>query len=559
MSSYEQPILPNIEAMDLVSIDPSLWRLDPLKVGEQQDTGNDQTVTCEYVVSRLYPDHKLGLLLKCWFEEMEIFYPCIDRADFYERLSALFIEHCTCRNDMTTVPQEPRHLYLAALTCAMVSVAVYIGGGAEPHSQLEEDDYYRNNSISWYLESQRLLGCIPNYAREPNFDLLSLQVVAVLFMTILENKAQVAQAMALAVELAYALQLNDESAWLNLSTRQKEHRRLQWWTVYHLDRRVALSVGRPILIRESEFSVEEYTAKSFQAYTRDAERLIDQDQRCMLQWVTPSARTSQWFDYLQFLLSWDKLVAQVWDDLFSLRAVKQPDVVHVSRTDKLLTRLQNNLPPSLEWNYKSLPLSMQLGVVDRMFRLRLIVFETINMLRLLIRSSSSNETQLEFQQAQESAQITEGIASNTIDSVTSYLRVRQRARPWATYGSLLLVEATSHVALLLKSRRSSPTETTYKLIDSIIQAHDYLESIDIKVSRGAAQRLAAVLDNVSDIFTAFSSNTLDTIYAPVDFGMVERSCQDDQAQWHDACVAAAPALDEFWSMDPGYDFLASIT
>lgn len=120
---------------------------------------------------------------------------------------------------------------------------------------------------------------------------------------------------------------------------------------------------------------------------------------------------------------------------------------------------------------------------------------------------------------------TETIASVTMDSIVSYLKARRHARPWTTYASILLVEATSRIAPLLKSRTYCPTDTTYKAIASIATAQDCLQdlaSINLRVSWRASKQLTAVLEEVQAVITSGRIPRL--LSSKVDTGLPNETC-----------------------------------
>ena len=328
-----------------------------------------------YVLSPLFPDHKVGLLLKYWFDELEIFYPCINRSDFYSRLSSFFVETCSSQGKMTRIPLQPEHISLAALTCGMLSLATYLGGTAEPHQRKQGDDYYISASVSWHVESRRLLDQLPSWREEPNLDILRLHLLEVLYMTILERNGGTSNAIAIAVDLAFAMQLHDESEWKSCSVREQEYRRLLWYTVCYMDQRVALKVGRPILIREADFTVGDFTFESREQYFTENVTGEAGNDSLPLRWPLPAKPTEDWFEYLLFRVRWGKIVMGLWDSLFSPRVAKTPDPAKIARADVLLTELQKGLPPSLVWDPTQLPAVMGMGDADRAFRSRLIIFE----------------------------------------------------------------------------------------------------------------------------------------------------------------------------------------
>lgn len=474
---------------------------------EWVDTGQQYSLYAKeldfrYTFSRLCPNQKMSSLLRCWFDELETYYPCIDRVDFYHRLSDLFVAHCECYDGTTRIPKQPQHIYLAALACGMMSLAAYFGDNLEPSQQHHEDEQCVAVSVSWYLESRKLLECIQQSPYEPNLDLLRLQIVYVLYMTIHADPHGMCRSMTVAVDLAFALKLNDESTWISLSAREKEYRRLIWWTVYNMDRRVAIRFGRSILIHNTSFDVDDFSSDSQAIYenSNPASSTAANNQSLNLQWEAPSALSSEWFDYLLFVTRWSKLVSQVWDKVLSLKALRQPDSAMLAEADERLIQLQQNLPNTLFWNSKQLPHSIGQGRLDRMLRLQLISFEMINCLRLVLRTRSvKSQLQQPFFRVERSPWVTEAIASNTIESIVKYLSAREHARPWVTYAGIRIVEVSHDIATVIKSHEFEPTEMTYRVVTSISWARSCLEDMNMKASYVAAEKLAMVLRDVTEV------------------------------------------------------------
>ena len=199
----------------------------------------------------------------------------------------------------------------------------------------------------------------------------------------LERRGGISKAMAVTVDLVFATKLNDESTWISCTLRDQEYRRLLFWTVYYMDRRVALKVNRPIMIRENDFDVGDFTLDSKKQYMKDSLFAIVADEGAqasnpLLQWPQPSKPTEDWFEYLMFNVRWSTMATGVWDSFFSLRAMKTADFVKASSADQMLTGLQKSLPSSIQWDAKRLPKLLQMGETDRAFRLRLYIFEVRN-------------------------------------------------------------------------------------------------------------------------------------------------------------------------------------
>lgn len=329
------------------------------------------------ILSRLYPNYRLGCLLQYCFDELESYYPCIDRIDFYERLSLFFVDYCSCKDRSTLIPEQPEHLVLAALTCQMLAIATYIGGNPEPNQERIIDDPYMEESWQWYVEGRRLLAH-SRWQEKPTLDVLRLHILEVVYGSMLERKKAMSNAISVAVGLAFVLQLHNEELWGCYTPREKEYRRLLWWTVYGLDRRMAFRIGRPYLIRDSEFAVAEFTTVSWNCYLFDSIAVItpeNETRTIPLQWPQPSRATENWFKFLQFHIQWSKMATMVWDSLCSLRRPKSADLHAVNVTDALISNLRMTLPITLQWDPNGLPSLVYPGEMDRSLRLRLIVFE----------------------------------------------------------------------------------------------------------------------------------------------------------------------------------------
>ncbi|OCT54515.1 hypothetical protein CLCR_00853 [Cladophialophora carrionii] len=342
--------------------------------GTRSLTGNN--ATCDFVISRLQPNQSLGFLLKYCFDELEIYYPCIDRADFYQRLSLLFDRYCAYHGRTTWIPKRPEYLSLAALTCTILALATYLGGRSASGELHEEDCAI--TAAEWHLESRKLL---EEYAwsDEPCLDVLRVHILEVLYHTMLEKSQAMSMAKAVAVELAFALDLHNEASWAQLTYRQREYRRMLWWMVYIIDRRVSIRTGRPYLINDTDFVVEDFSSESLRCYLLhpvfDLGHIELDGASGVYQWPRPSEPTEDWFAYLQFNTRWSRIATRVWDNCCSLGTARAVDVEEIGALDALLVSLESSLAPTLLWKHMSLLDLTRAGKTDRYIRLRLIIFE----------------------------------------------------------------------------------------------------------------------------------------------------------------------------------------
>lgn len=335
--------------------------------------------TPEYVSSKLFPNQQLSAVLRLCFEELELFYPCIDRVDFYNRLSDLFLLHSICQGKSTRIPTDPNHLSLAALTCLLLAIGTYLGADSplKPDKPSKIDDYYRQTSLLWYAESSTLLNQVES-AEDPNLDLIRYHMLEIVYMNMLGRRGGMSRSLALAVDLAYSLEINDERTWSSCTLREREHRRILWWTLIYMDCRIALHFQRPLLLHHSDYHVGDFTHISFGHYMQDAESNSSQAiggwGTLRLPWPLPARPPENYSDWLLFSMRWSKLVGRVWHGKLSLRAT-QHTAESIETMDASLAAIESALPPSLQWNTGHLPTSITAGAMDRECRFRVLVFE----------------------------------------------------------------------------------------------------------------------------------------------------------------------------------------
>lgn len=472
-----------------------------------------------YFSSCLFTEPKLGVLLKFWFDELEYYYPIVDRYKFYSDLNLLFSNHLSYEDGVPQVPAQREYIILAALACEMLAVATFLGAGAERNQRLQGGGYFVHASLLWHHESRRLLR---SYSLDGPRDLyvVCLHVLEVIYMTMLQRRGDMSRAMVLAIDEAFATELNNEQLWTACTQREQEYRRLLWWTVYFLDRCVAFFVKRPYIIHDADYVVSCFMEQSLDTYLSDPLLLTPVNLPHL--WQLPSNLTEDWFVYLQFNVRWSKIATRVWDSFFSLRGCKHTKSDEFELIEALLTKLSCDLPSSLRWNTQKTPTLISPGSQDMSLRLQMIIFEvcTYDIISRINHSGRTNRVKrvgmlrlhLHFQIAQtnkrqfarndqwHTAGAAQDIAAATINSVSAYLAARNDIRPWSTYGSIILVEVSKSIALVVKAQ-TVPKNATSMVMSSIIRAHKCLQrmvKMKIEAAEIGTQQLGSLLDDLAD-------------------------------------------------------------
>jgi hypothetical protein len=332
----------------------------------------------ETFITKLFPSEHLGAALLLGFEELELYYPCVDRLEFYSRLSELFILQSSCHAGSTRVESTPECIALAALTCVLAAIGTFLG--PDPCSSTGEaastKDERRQKSLIWYEESTRLVGKFEVY-EQPNIDILRYYIMTTIYMSMLERKSGVSRSHALAVDMAHSLNIHDEQKWPSCSPREREFRRLIWCTLVYIDCRIALNFQRPLLLSLPYAKVGPFTDISVLHYMDkeiEGEGRHDCSKTMGLAWPLPVRVPDNFHLWLLFLMQWGDLVTRVWYPGLPSQAEAQA-VSSISTVDDSLAEIQDSLAPSLRWAEESLPDAIKTRHLDRECRLKVLVYE----------------------------------------------------------------------------------------------------------------------------------------------------------------------------------------
>ena len=139
-----------------------------------------------------------------------------------------------------------------------------------------------------------------------------------------------------AVRLCYQIGLHNQDSWHNTDLFTITMRQRVFWSVYCLDRNIALVCGAPYLIRESDFRVNHPRSV-------DDKRLLPNES---LPEETPECSP---MPYLYGTVKWGKLCSEVWDAVFGMNAQKPISQEFIATMDARIMLLIYELPKHLQW------------------------------------------------------------------------------------------------------------------------------------------------------------------------------------------------------------------
>jgi hypothetical protein len=336
---------------------------------------------------------RIQSLTRLYFEHLNNFFPCLDDAQFQERLARIEVDQVVSEGDRLCLVVQPSSRSFVMSMCMVLAVATYL----DPSSHQGQDN---NTAPGW-----RYVRMAEEIARRDHnssgrsvgidLDLVRYHTVRAMYMIHVERLTAAAHAIGTATQLAFNAGLNDESTWgSDCSDTDRCARRLLWWTIFYMDRRVAQKCWKPYLIRENEVLVEDVVqmpeSPIFSSGVFDVQETYSETEGKVLL-----------HRYVQTAVSWARLWAVVWDTMFAARAPRgESRLEEIEVLDARLLHAQRQIHESLQWETCLLPSYMAAGETEAHIRSRLVacvvchprVFGPLSLLVSALKLSIENES-----------------------------------------------------------------------------------------------------------------------------------------------------------------------
>ncbi|KAK5328328.1 hypothetical protein LTR93_002113 [Exophiala xenobiotica] len=469
---------------------------------------------------------RIQSLTRLYFKHLNNFFPCLDDAQFQERLARIEVDQVVSEGDRLCMVVQPSSRSFVMSMCMVLAVATYL----DPSSHQGQDN---NTAPGWrYVRmAEEMAGRDHHCGRSVgiDLDLVRYHTVRAMYMIHVERLTAAAHAIGTAIQLAFNAGLNDESTWeSDCSDTDRCARRLLWWTIFYMDRRVAQKCWKPYLIRENEVLVEDVVQMP-ESSTFGSGVFHDQEPYSETEGKVLIHR------YVQTAVSWARLWAVVWDTMFAARAPRgESRLEEIEVLDARLLHAQRQIHESLQWETCLLPSYMAAGETEAHIRSRLVACVRMNLLRLLIRQSCKHTVASDPR----GSQICMQLASETIEAILAYMKTRTNQIPFGLNAVECVVEAMCHLVPHLKGRsRTAP------YLSSFGRAVEFLQGLSN--SMGAASRALDALGGIADgewlnVFDSEGGISLD--YMPLSANPISQGvCQESfnelfSEDWAEMCL-----------------------
>ncbi|KAF9887218.1 hypothetical protein FE257_010472 [Aspergillus nanangensis] len=374
-----------------------------------------------HLLNRVFPvelprPSRVSALLDVYFRDLDSFFPFLDRLETEKRLRDT-LARLRYAEDQHILDVDFRNHSTIAMLCNMIAVAECFCA-----ADARSDDLRPGWSI--FLRGRKLI----QYCSSPKYvdlDLIRYHALSAEYLMQSELLHAASQAISNAVQLAMYDRLNDEQAWGNISTQEARDRKMLWWIIYFLDRKIAQRTGGPYVIRDNEVAVSDFDP---------------------LPLGIPLS-TAQTYHYMQALVNQAKLWSQIWDSFFAAAAPKPADWKEIEVMDTRILMAQRELPVELTWETDLLDrVYLAQGEQELQIRRRLGIFIRLNLLRLTIRQNPLQRNE----RNKLSRRLCASLAGQTVEAIAAFTDSCPSIIPCGFFFSTALLECIYHLIFAIQ-------------------------------------------------------------------------------------------------------------
>lgn len=295
------------------------------------------------------PDYKH--YLDYIFDDVNVCHPCLNEGDFRARSARM----------LGMSPLDGRESCFLALHLILFACADILREVSEP------DDSRPSPASKWYQAADDLVGK-SKFHGLGDLSLIQFLIFEAFYLTHDDRPNAAYNIAGLACRLCYQFGLHQQSRWDENESSYNTHMKQRiLWTTYFVDRRIALSCGRPFGMNDSDIAVQ------FPSYIDDKELRSDAPL------PRPNLETS-FLPYMACMVSFARFSGEIWEKVFSASA-SNADALNeeIAVLDTRISHWASHILPSIPL----LPPSDQPTV--RHIRQHILVHTRVAHLRLLLR------------------------------------------------------------------------------------------------------------------------------------------------------------------------------
>lgn len=289
--------------------------------------------------------------LDFFFQDINACHPCINEADFRSRSDKL----------ISSNRLDPRESLFLALHYIMFACADVLIDFARP------EDMRPCPGWNWYQAADELIGRT-KFSGQGDLSLIQFLILEAFYLTHQDKPNAAYNIAGLACRLCFQFGLHQESCWEEGAETYQGHMKQRiLWTAYFVDRRIALSCGRPYGISDRDIDV------SLPKWINDQELFPDSP-------LPQPNQQESFMPYLSCMIAFAKFGGEIWDQMFSAKAQRDTTCAEmIAILDAKIKHWADNVLPTIPLLPQTSPL------LKRHMRQHILVHTRVNHLRLLLR------------------------------------------------------------------------------------------------------------------------------------------------------------------------------
>lgn len=286
--------------------------------------GGNRTIRTLEKETRLYDMEGLTKSLDVFFTCLNPHYPCLNENQFRTQ----FQEYLSLGKGHNPPNHADRHQFVALINLICAEVKVLSGESHESHSVSGWDEFCRAEEI---LSHFTWLG---------DGNLLTVQclIIKARYLLYIDKANAAYDTMSRVVRLCFRIGLNNQTSWTNCTPFEVAMRQRIFWTVFYLERNLALTCGMPYLIRASDFKV-------------DLPMNLDDHFMSPTEPLPVETPERSYAPYLSFIVKWGELSSEIWDAIFGVNAQKPTSQEFVASMDGRILYTISQIPLHLQWQH----------------------------------------------------------------------------------------------------------------------------------------------------------------------------------------------------------------
>ncbi|KAK7409175.1 hypothetical protein QQX98_008668 [Neonectria punicea] len=317
--------------------------------------------------------------LVIFMDEIHVLYPVLHRPTIWETFNELW-EYSALWSMTNSVEREQKRMS-AALICFCLAL-----GRCSVSTRMTDANGVHSAGWSLYSAGVALMQDTMEMSNTAAKSLLAMQILLlrVLYLFRLDATQRATRILALLVSNAHIVGLHRQSTYEGMPIFWSQLYCRTWWSIYVLDRRLAIESGRPCLIQDSNIDtawplalgedwLSRYSKKTDTAQNLKAEIVAE----IASEPITP-------IPYLSAMVRFSRVVGKVWELLYGMKGSTSSSAM-VEYADTVLCNLLENLPRDLAYDPAISP-DLQFGTRLRwQVKQAMLLFSCTTFLRLLIR------------------------------------------------------------------------------------------------------------------------------------------------------------------------------